>query len=425
MRFNRRIEHHEQIYGTVAEFVQPDIDGPARVEDVPSVLVLGHERFQGLQNDIPGLFDVCSVADAHGYLEQFVVPSAVQVLEFLGEQFGVGDGDDGTVLVFYLRGLVTHALDDAADAVAGDLVAHADASGHQLDAVEEVVDQVLERKADTGGETGRDGGERSRRNMQDGEGDNQVQQPSQQGKERVGQAQVHVRLLEGDGSDTSLLDDAAQFDYAEQGLHQIDYVSENEEESDDEQQVGQGQETVSVPTDERHPQQVRPGQGQLIGAGGEQDAQRERDECRERNNDHAEQVVQPGHFDERILVIQRHLRILLVVTRFPPDHLVLIITLHQVVKRGDGVKEGQLEGPEGEQEHADHRVAGQGQDARYGHHAHGYPHVTAVRRTDLRPASDVYDALPDDEQQQGRREDERNRAGRQEDGAHEDARERQ
>ena len=85
------------------------------------------------------------------------------------------------------------------------------------------------------------------------------------------------------------------------------------------------------------------------------------------------------------------------------------------------MEEGQQEGPERDQEHADHRVSGQGQDGGDGHHRDGDPHIAEVRPAHVGPAADVHDALPDDEQQQGGREYERDGAGRQEDGPHQDA----
>ena len=89
------------------------------------------------------------------------------------------------------------------------------------------------------------------------------------------------------------------------------------------------------------------------------------------------------------------------------------------------MQEGQQEGPEGHDEDAHHRIAHQGQDAHGGHDAHGNPHVSAVRDAHLRAVADVGGGLPDDEQQQEGREDERHDAGRQEDGPHQDAQEHQ
>ena len=55
----------------------------------------------------------------------------------------------------------------------------------------------------------------------------------------------------------------------------------------------------------------------------------------------------------------------------------------------------------------------------------GDPHVAEVRPAHMGPVAGVHDALPDDEEQQGGREEERDRAGRQEDRSHQDADERQ
>ena len=195
--FDGGVEDDGQVDGAVAEVLEPDVDREGRVHDVAADLVLGHQRLEGLQDDLAGLFEVGAVADGDEDLDELVVAAGVQVAELLREQVGVGEGDQGAVLILDLRGLVAHALDDAADAVAGDLVADADAAGHQLDAVEEVVDKVFQRKTDTGGETGRDVGNGLHRQVQDGESDDQVQCPAQQGEDGVGQAQVHVRFPDG------------------------------------------------------------------------------------------------------------------------------------------------------------------------------------------------------------------------------------
>ena len=85
------------------------------------------------------------------------------------------------------------------------------------------------------------------------------------------------------------------------------------------------------------------------------------------------------------------------------------------------MEEGQQEGPERDQEHADHRIAREGQDGGDGHHDHGDPHVAEVRPAHMGPVADVHEALPDDEEQQGGREEERDSTGRQEDRPHQDA----
>ena len=173
--------------------------------------------------------------------------------------------------------------------------------------------------------------------------------------------------------------------------------------------------------DKRPLHQVGPGQGQLVRPGRKEGAQREGIDGHQRDDDHAEQVIQPGDFDEGVLVIQREPRVFFVVAGLLADHPALIVPHHQVIEGRDGVEEGQQEGPERNQEHADHRVTGQGQDGGEGHDDDGYPHVAKIGPAHVGPAAGVHDALPDDEQQQGGREKERYHTGRQEDGPHEDA----
>ena len=223
MRLHGGVEGNDEVHGAVAEGVEADVHGEGRVHDVAPVFVLGHERLQRFQDDLAGVGHVRSVANGDGHLDELVVLARVQVPELLGEQVRVREGDEGAVLVQDLGGLVAHALDDAADAVAGDLVADADAAGHELDAVEEVVDEVLEGEADAGGETGGDVGERGRRDVQDGENGDDEQEPAQQGDQGVREAQVHVGLLERVRRRfLPFLQDLAEFDHPVHGLEQID-----------------------------------------------------------------------------------------------------------------------------------------------------------------------------------------------------------
>ena len=107
----------------------------------------------------------------------------------------------------------------------------------------------------------------------------------------------------------------------------------------------------------------------------------------------------------------------------PAQHLVLIIALHQVEEGGDRVQERKEESPEGQDQHADHGIPDQRQDAYHGHDPYGDPHVAAVRTAHLLPVAAVDGGLPDDEDNEYRREQERDGAGREEDGTHQDAHE--
>ena len=71
---------------------------------------------------------------------------------------------------------------------------------------------------------------------------------------------------------------------------------------------------LRAPAEQGLPEEVRPGLGQLVRASGQEDGQREGHDGRDRDDDHHEQVVQPGDFDEGVLVFQRQEGILFVVT---------------------------------------------------------------------------------------------------------------
>ena len=72
-----------------------------------------------------------------------------EVAEVLGEQGGVEEGHLGAVNGLDFRALVTDVGDFTADAIANDPVADAQTARHQLNAVDEVVEGVLEGKANT------------------------------------------------------------------------------------------------------------------------------------------------------------------------------------------------------------------------------------------------------------------------------------
>ena len=240
MRVHRRVQDHEDVDAAVSEIVESDVNGEGRVNDAPAVLVLDHQGLQRLQDDLARLLDVRAVADGDRDLEQLVVAPAVEVAEFLGEQVGIGEGDERAVFVFHLRGLVTDALDDAPDAVAGDLVSDADAPRHQLYAVEEVVDQVLEGETHAGCQAGGDGRDGFCRHVEDREDDDQIAKPSQQRHQGVGEGQVDVGFLDRHGAFSLLLDDVAKLDQADRAFHDVDQVAEYEEQGDDQEDIIEG-----------------------------------------------------------------------------------------------------------------------------------------------------------------------------------------
>ena len=165
---------------------------------------------------------------------------AREVLEVLVEEGGVGEGDDGTVFRSHLRALVAQAFHLAADAVTFDGVAHAYAAAHQLDAIEEVVEHVLQGEADTRGQTGGDNRQGRCGNLQQHKGSNHIDAPAHQRDDIVGQVEVDVGFLEQFRL-VQFPDTGAGTPHLVKGLDGIDKVTEQEEETQDQQELEKGQ----------------------------------------------------------------------------------------------------------------------------------------------------------------------------------------
>ena len=142
-----------------------------------------------------------------------------------------------------------------------------------------------------------------------------------------------------------------------------------------------------------------------------------------RDHNHLDEVVQPGNLYVCVLVRKRKPWIVLMVLYFFLCDADVIVLLHQVVNRGDGMQERKLEGPEGKDQHAYHRITGKGAYQGYHHHSHGNPGISPVRDRNLVPVADIYGCLPHNGEHQGRREDKRHYAGREVYGPHQYAQE--
>ena len=78
------------------------------------------------------------------------------VLEILVEQRRVEEGYDATIEGHNLCALVPYALHLAKDAVALDVVTHTQASRHEREPVDEVLENILHGETQTSGKTSRD-----------------------------------------------------------------------------------------------------------------------------------------------------------------------------------------------------------------------------------------------------------------------------
>ena len=107
-----------------------------------------------------------AVTHAYHYLDELIGVVAGEVLEVLVEESGVGERHHGSLHGLDLGALIGDAFHLAAHSFALDEISHPEAAGHQLDAVDEVVEYVLHGETDTGREAGGDDGDRTHRNLQ-------------------------------------------------------------------------------------------------------------------------------------------------------------------------------------------------------------------------------------------------------------------
>ena len=77
VRLDGGVEDDGEVDAAFAEVVEADVDREGRVHDVAAPLVLGHERLEGLQDDLAGLFEVGAVAHGDEDLDELVVAAGV------------------------------------------------------------------------------------------------------------------------------------------------------------------------------------------------------------------------------------------------------------------------------------------------------------------------------------------------------------
>lgn len=143
------------------------------------------------------MLDVGSVADAHGELIELIAMVSCEVLKGFIEQCGVEEGDDATVQRDDLRALVGDGVHFTSDAVAFDVIAHAQTSCHERQSVDEVLDDVLHGETDTGGQTCRHDGDARFRYFQEDEDEDEEPAPYEDGDEVVRQSDVGVSVDDG------------------------------------------------------------------------------------------------------------------------------------------------------------------------------------------------------------------------------------
>ena len=141
------------IHGAFTEFPEADVDAKTRIHHVPAILVLGLHYLHGLLQHGTHLLYIRSIGHAHQDIEELVRIALGEVGEALAEEGGIEEGHRGGFLGLYLGALVIDVHNLSADSFALNPVAHPEPAGHELDAVDEVVDDILEGQTDTGRET--------------------------------------------------------------------------------------------------------------------------------------------------------------------------------------------------------------------------------------------------------------------------------
>ena len=237
-----------QVHAVVAEVVETHLDAEVRIHDVAPVDILDQERLQRVLDDFPDGVHIDPVLDAHGDGDQLVGVVLREVLEVLVEQGRVREGHDGTVGGDDLGALVGDGIHPAADAFALDEIAHPEAAGHQLDAAEEVVQDILHCKTETGRETGADHLDGPRRDLQEDEHRDDVDSP--QGNADDVLRQGEVRLIFMEDALLGALQDGTDLDQAVEGLEGIGQIAEHEEQRDNEDELGEGEVDVAFDVQE-------------------------------------------------------------------------------------------------------------------------------------------------------------------------------
>lgn len=137
-----------------------------------------------------------SVSHTYRQTEELVGIVAGQVLEVLGEKRTVRESHDASVSRLDLSALVRYVVHFSPNSVTLDVIPHAKTARHQLHAVEEVVQDVLHRETETGGEACCDHGQGLRRNIQKRDRHDEVSAPGKDSDHIVGQSQVQLVLTD-------------------------------------------------------------------------------------------------------------------------------------------------------------------------------------------------------------------------------------
>ena len=150
----------------ITKVAHPYIDAVLRLHDVAAEGVFRTHDLHGVFKHFAHTLYIGAVSHSDNDFEELVGIAFGQVGEVFGEQVGVEERYGGVVDRIHLGGLVVDAGHPASDAVAFNPVANLQSARHELDAIDEVVDDVFEGETDTSGEATCDNAQRSGGDMQ-------------------------------------------------------------------------------------------------------------------------------------------------------------------------------------------------------------------------------------------------------------------
>ena len=146
---------HFDVNSTVAHIANHHIEAVLGIHNLATVMILGTHLLHTLHQYLAHLLDIGTISHAHGDDGKLVRVVARQVVEVLTKERRVEERHLRTLDGLCLYALIVDGCHLAADTVAFNLVAHTQATAHQLDAVDEVVDDILQRQTDTSRQTSR------------------------------------------------------------------------------------------------------------------------------------------------------------------------------------------------------------------------------------------------------------------------------
>ena len=286
--------------GTVGKIGDVHLDTPLRVNDIPSVLVLCEQLLACLLQQFPNLIYVGIIADADVNLCIYIGTASREVLEVLVEERGVGKGDDGTAHLLDLGALVIDGDHLAQVAVTFNPVAHPQAAAHELDAVDEVVDDILEGETDAGTETAGNEAQRPRGDMQGDDEDIGIDEPDKNTDKTV--AQGEVDLIGAHHGALVLAEETPVRDSLPEGMDGFVDIAESAEQRYQEEDVIEGNPEFSL----REEGLLEDGQIQVVEFKDIQRplyAGRDGPQHQPRNNDLADQIIEPCCTKQKLLLV--------------------------------------------------------------------------------------------------------------------------